>query len=152
KEFLTRRGVISVRPAGAFDPVYEALGSEPKIHRGEAEQTDTTVLFGGKLMLKVYRKLESGINPDIELRRFLVEEAGFQRIPLLAGAIEYDPRSAEIETFAMFQAAIETEEDGWTWTLDELARYYEYCASLADQREASAVSQEALGISLNAVE
>ena len=152
KQFDTRRGVICVRPTGAFDPVYEALGSEPKVQRGEAGQTDTAVFFGGKLMLKVYRKLESGINPDIEVRRFLAEEAGFKGIPLLAGAVEYDPRGAEIETLAMFQAAVETEEDGWTWTLDELARYYDYCASLGDKREASAVSQEALGISLNAIE
>jgi maltose alpha-D-glucosyltransferase/alpha-amylase len=151
KDFGTRRGVICIRPAGAFDQVYEALGSQPKVNRGEAEQSDTTVFFGGKLMLKAYRKLESGINPDIEMRRFLAEEAGFKQIPLLAGAIEYAPREAEIETLAIFQAAVETEDDGWTWTLDELARYYEYCASLADKREASAVSQEALGISLNAI-
>ena len=55
------------------------------MQRGEAGQTDTAVFFGGKLMLKVYRKLESGINPDIEVRRFLAEEAGFKGIPLLAG-------------------------------------------------------------------
>jgi maltose alpha-D-glucosyltransferase/alpha-amylase len=151
KEFGTRRGSIYVRPTGAFDQVYEALGSQPKVNRGEAEQSDTTVFFGGKLMLKVYRNLEPGINSDIEVRRFLAEDAGFNQIPLLAGAIEYDRREAEIETLAIFQAAVETEEDGWTWTLDELARYYEYCASLADKREASAVAQEALGISLNAI-
>jgi maltose alpha-D-glucosyltransferase/alpha-amylase len=150
-EFGTRRGVIYVRPTGPFDQVYEALGSQPKVNRGEAHQSDTTVFFGGKLMLKAYRKLESGINPDIEVRRFLAEEAGFRQIPLVAGAIEYDRREAEIETLAMFQAAIETEDDGWTWTLDELARYYEYCASLAGKGDTSAVSQEALGISLNAI-
>src|SRR5262249_35088253 len=143
KEFGTRRGVICVRPTGAFDPVYEALGPQPKVNRGEAEQTDTTVFFGGKLMLKVYRKLESGINPDIEVRRFLAEEAGFKGIPLLAGAVEYDPQGAEIETLAMFQASAETEEDGWTWTLDELARYYGYCTSLGE---------EASGMSLNAMD
>jgi len=150
KEFGTRRGVISVRLTGEFDQVYEALGSEPKVNRGE--QSDTTVFFGGKLMLKSYRALESGINPDIEVRRFLAEEAGFKQIPLLAGAMEYHPREAEIETLAMFQAAVETEDDGWTWTLDELARYYEYCASFVEKREASAVAQEALGMSLNAIE
>jgi maltose alpha-D-glucosyltransferase/alpha-amylase len=151
KEFGTRRGTIRVRPTGTFDPVYEALGPEPKVHRGEAERSDSAVFFGGKLMLKVYRKLESGINPDIEVRQFLAEEAGFQRIPLLAGAVEYDPRDADGETLAMFQAAVETQEDGWTWTLDELGRYFEYCASLPDKLETSGASQEALGMSLNAI-
>src|SRR5262249_16340310 len=79
-------------------------------------------------------------------------EAGFNQIPLLAGAMEYEPREGETETLAVFQAAVETEADGWTWTLDELARYYEYCASFADTREASAVSQEARGMSLNAID
>ena len=102
-------------------------------------------------MLKAYRKLESGINPDIEVRRFLAEEAGFEGIPCWPGLSNMIPRTTEIETLAMLQATVETEDDGWTWTLDELARYYEYCATLADEREAPAVPQEALGISLNAV-
>src|SRR5262249_11816920 len=93
----------------------------------------------------------SGINPDIEVRRFLTEESGFTRVPLLAGAIEYERADNESETLAILQAGIETEGDGWTWTLDELARYYEYCATFAKEREAQCVPEEALGISLNAV-
>jgi len=150
KGYRTRRGVICARPTGAFDEVYEA-GSGPKVERHETEQSNNTVFLGGKLMLRLYRKLESGINPDIEVRRFLIEEAGFKRVLLLAGAIEYDSFDDEIKTVATLQAAAETEGDAWTWTLDELDRYYEYCATLAKDREKPAIPQEVLGKSLNAV-
>jgi maltose alpha-D-glucosyltransferase / alpha-amylase len=151
QEFRSRRGVISARPAGVFAEVYGDSGSQPKIERRETEQGNTTVFFGHRLTLRHYRKLEPGINPDIEVRRFLTEEAGFKRVPLLAGAIEYEPSDNESETLAILQGAIETEGDGWTWTLDELARYYEYCATFAEERPVPAVPEEALGISLNAV-
>src|SRR5262244_102618 len=151
KEFRSRRGVIRARPAEAFDELRAASGSQSRIERRETEQGNTTVFFGGRLMLRHYRKLESGINPDIEVRRFLTEEAGFKRVPPLAGAIEYEPSENEFETLAILQGAIETEGDGWTWTLDELARYYEYCATFAEERPVPAVPEEALGISLNAV-
>jgi maltose alpha-D-glucosyltransferase / alpha-amylase len=152
KEFRSRRGVIRARPAKAFDELRAASGSPSHIERRETEQGNTTVFFGGRLMLRHHRKLESGINPDIEVRRFLTEEAGFKRVLPLAGAIEYEPSENEFETLASLEAAIETESDGWTWTLDELARYYEYCATFADERAAASVPDEALGISLNAVD
>jgi len=151
KEFRSRRGVIRARPAEAFDELRAASGSQSRIERRETEQGNTTVFFGGRLMLRHYRKLETGINPDIEVRRFLTQEAGFKRVPPLAGAIEYEPSENEFETLALLQAAIETESDGWTWTLDELARYYEYCATFAQERAAPSIPEEALGMSLNAV-
>ena len=150
KEFRTRRGVIFARPTGAYDEVPEASGFAPKVEFREIEHSNTSVLFGDKLMLTLFGKLESGINPDIEIRRFLAEEAGFTRIPLVAGTIDYAPSNDEIETLAMLQTTVETEADVWTWTLDELARYYEYCATLTEERDAPAVPQEALGISLTA--
>jgi maltose alpha-D-glucosyltransferase / alpha-amylase len=150
KEFRSRRGIIRARPAAAFDEVCVGSGSA-KIELRETEQGNTTVFFGSSLMLRHYRRLESGINPDIEVRRFLTEEAGFKRLPILAGAIEYELSDTEFETLAMLQAGIETEGDGWTWTLDELARYYEYCATFAKERQAPAVPEQALGMSLNAV-
>src|SRR4029077_6988344 len=132
--------VIRARLAAQFEEVYTGSASPPKIERRQTEQGNTTVFFGGRLMLRHYRKLESGINPDIEVRRFLAEEAGFKRIPLLAGMIENEPPDNEFETLAMLQAAaVETEGDGWTWTLDELSRFYEYCATFAEERQKPAV-------------
>jgi maltose alpha-D-glucosyltransferase/alpha-amylase len=150
KESRTRRGAITAMPTGRFDVVNEASGLEPRIDRREIEQSNTTVFFG-RWMLRLFRKFEFGISPDIEVRRFLAEEAGFDRIPMLTGTLEYHASSDEMSTLAMLQTMLETEGDSWTWTLDELSRFFQYCATLPVDREPSGVPQEAFGASLNAV-
>ena len=53
-----------------------------------AEQTNSSVNLGDRLLLKFFRKAEPGVNPDLEIGRFLTEQTGFRRIPLLAGGLE----------------------------------------------------------------
>ena len=55
------------------------------------EQSNTSVVFGDELILKVYRRLEPGVNPELEMLRFLTER-GFPNIPPLAGWYAYDGR------------------------------------------------------------
>jgi maltose alpha-D-glucosyltransferase/alpha-amylase len=60
--------------------------------------------------------------------RFLSERAGFDRVPPFAGSMVYRGGGSEPSTLAMLQGVVENEGDGWTWTLEELDRYYEQCA------------------------
>jgi maltose alpha-D-glucosyltransferase/alpha-amylase len=53
-----------------------------------AEQTNSSVNLGDRLLLKFFRKAEAGMNPDLEIGRFLTEQTEFRRIPLLAGGLE----------------------------------------------------------------
>ena len=112
----------------AFDA---ARGTGPLPARtGAAEQSNTSILYNGKLILKLFRRLQPGENPDTEIGRFLTEVAHFPRIaPFLGdirGSRNGDQTSArEPTTLAMLQGLIENEGDGWQYTLDELARYYE---------------------------
>jgi len=50
-----------------------------------AEQSNSSILFAGRYFLKVFRKLEEGVNPDVEITRFLTERAGFPNVPAFAG-------------------------------------------------------------------
>ncbi|MCW5983050.1 MAG: maltose alpha-D-glucosyltransferase [Bryobacteraceae bacterium] len=100
-----------------------------KVQRSSAEQSNTSIRYGDRLILKLFRKLESGPNPDYEIGRYLTEEAGFNRIPKLAGWIEYSAAGRGEATVAMLQALVENQGDGWQWTLDELGRYYERCSA-----------------------
>ncbi len=70
--------------------------------------------------MKLFRRLQPGENPDTEIGRFLTEVAHFPRIAPYLGEI----RSGET-TVAMLQGLIENEGDGWQFTQEELARYYE---------------------------
>jgi maltose alpha-D-glucosyltransferase/alpha-amylase len=89
-----------------------------------AEQSNTSILYDHKLILKLFRRLQPGENPDTEIGRFLTEVAHFPRIAPFLGEI----RSGET-TLGMLQGLVENEGDGWQFTQEELARYYESVAT-----------------------
>src|SRR3954467_136924 len=90
-----------------------------------AEQSNSSILFDNRFFLKLYRKLEDGVNPDVEVTRFLTERAQFPNVPAFLGAIEYRRGKAEPTVVCLLQAAIANEGDAWTLTLDAVGRYYE---------------------------
>jgi maltose alpha-D-glucosyltransferase / alpha-amylase len=100
-----------------------------KVHRSKAEQSNSSVIFGDRFILKLFRKLGTGPNPDCEIGRFLTEQAGFDGIPPYAGSIEYKRAEGPATTLAMLQGFVENQGDGWQWTLEELRRYYEKCGA-----------------------
>ncbi len=64
------------------------------------------MLFENKYFLKLYRKLEDGVNPDVEITRFLTERRGFPHVPAFAGAIEYRRGKFEPTVVCLLQAAV----------------------------------------------
>ena len=127
-ELTTRNGVIVGRSSSAFA---EARGTDPLPARtGSAEQSNTSILYDQKLILKLFRRLQPGENPDTEIGRFLTETAHFPRIAPFLGDITLHPDNAEPTTIAMLQGLVENEGDGWQWTLDELSRFYDSVATL----------------------
>jgi maltose alpha-D-glucosyltransferase / alpha-amylase len=89
------------------------------------EQSNSSMLFGSKYFLKLYRKLEDGVNPDVEVTRFLTEHAKFQNAPAFFGAIEYRRAKSEPTVVCLLQSAVANEGDAWDLTLDAVGRYYE---------------------------
>ena len=76
------------------------------------------------MLLKLFRRPEPGVNPDLEIGRFLTEKSSFDHIPRLAGGMEYlRPGSAPM-TLAILQEQVGHQADGWVHTLEELSRYY----------------------------
>jgi maltose alpha-D-glucosyltransferase/alpha-amylase len=104
------------------DPLHELA-----FRRSTAEQSNSSIIFGNRLILKLFRRLESGPNPDCEIGRFLTEQAGFDGIPPFGGSIEYAPSKGEAMTIAMLQGLVENRGDGWQWALGELEAYYRSC-------------------------
>jgi maltose alpha-D-glucosyltransferase/alpha-amylase len=125
----TQRGEIrAFRLAGfeqargpAQDPLPAALIA--------AEQSNSSVRLGDRMILKLFRRLEQGPNVDFEVSRYLAEQAGFDRIPPLVGAIEYTAPGHEPTTLAMLQGLVPNQGDGWVSTLDEIGRYLERSAA-----------------------
>ncbi len=90
-----------------------------------AEQSNSSMLFENRFFLKLYRKLEDGMNPDVELTRFLSEDRQFGNVPSFIGAIEYRRPRTEPTVVALLQAAAPNEGDAWALTLDAVGRYFE---------------------------
>ena len=90
-----------------------------------AEQSNSSMLFENRFFLKLYRKLEDGVNPDVEVTRFLTERRQFAHVPAFAGAIEYRRGRGEPTVVALLQAAAPNEGDAWALTLDAVGRYFE---------------------------
>ncbi|WP_158944397.1 maltose alpha-D-glucosyltransferase [Granulicella sp. S190] len=109
----------------------EARGTDPLPARtGSAEQSNTSILYDAKLIIKLFRRLQPGENPDTEIGRFLTETAHFPRIAPFLGDITLHSKDGEPTTVAMLQGLVENEGDGWQWTLDELSHYYDSVAIL----------------------
>ncbi len=85
------------------------------------DQSNTSVVLGDALLLKAYRRIQPGLNPDLELTAFLSEEAAFAGVPRLAGWAEVVTRDAGASTVAMLQAFVADADDAYETTAERLA-------------------------------
>ncbi|MFO0866990.1 MAG: maltose alpha-D-glucosyltransferase [Gemmataceae bacterium] len=97
----------------------------PVVH-GPATSSNSLIFFGRRLVMKVFRRLEAGVNPDVEIGKLLTDELPFDRIPAVAGSFEYLPKGGSAPlTLGILQALIPNQGDGWRHAIEELSRYYE---------------------------
>jgi maltose alpha-D-glucosyltransferase/alpha-amylase len=99
------------------------LALEPRIMG--VEQSNTSVVYGEQFILKLIRRLEPGINPDLEIGRFLTERQSFAHTPPIAGSIEYCPHHGEPTTLAILYGFVPNQGDAWQYTLEALSAYFE---------------------------
>ena len=94
---------------------------------GSFEQSNSAVIFGDRLIMKVFRRLEPGINPDFEIGRFLSERTTFDRIPRTAGALLYEKAGGKGEPMMLgiLQGLVANQGTGWDHALLGLKGYYE---------------------------
>ena len=104
----------------------------------KAEQSNTSVIYGDRFILKLFRRLDEGVNPELEIGRLLTEKTTLTHVPPLAGFIEYRRGRQEPLTLAILQGLVPKEGDAWQYTLDELERYFERV--LTDRPEAEEVA------------
>ena len=110
--FNPTTAATALLPGGAA-----ALGSQPERQLG-VEQSNTSVALGDALILKTYRLVEPGLNPEVEMNDFLTE-VGFREAPALAGSASYLV-DGELHSAGMLQQLVHSSGDGWRWMLDRL--------------------------------
>jgi maltose alpha-D-glucosyltransferase/alpha-amylase len=123
RAWATRQGRLEAMHTGAALDQVPADALAP-ISRTAPDQSNTSVLFGKRLIMKLFRRLEPGPNPDVEFGRFL-RDRGFTRVPPLAGTIDYRRSGEEPGSVFMLQEFVRNEGNGWQVTIDELGRYFD---------------------------
>ncbi|MBO3460409.1 maltose alpha-D-glucosyltransferase [Aetokthonos hydrillicola Thurmond2011] len=99
---------------------------DPVVLKGE--QNNTYVIYSDRLFLKFFRKIEEGIHPDLETRRFLSQRKILKHFAAIAGALEYRrPTQTGVGsvTLGILQEFIPNTRSGWNYTLDSLQDYFE---------------------------
>ena len=133
REISTERGTLVFSKTSAFDPEipYEA----GEVRRLSAEQSNTSIAIGSKMMLKLLRRLQPGTHPEVEVGRFLTEVAHFTNTPALLGTLEHVAEDGTRTALAVLQGYVLNQGDAWTVMLEGLRRDFETVV-LAPESEA----------------
>jgi maltose alpha-D-glucosyltransferase / alpha-amylase len=100
-------------------------GEMPEPRLLQVEQTNTSVAFGDRLVLKVYRRLDEGLNPDLEIGRFLTDRVGFEHSAPVAGGLELKQGRSQTSTLGILHGWVTNEGDAWSYTTDHVRGYLE---------------------------
>lgn len=109
----------SLAPAAGGTEGLESLQS--RLVTGE--QSNSSVIYGDRAILKLFRKLEPGINPDVEVTRFLTTRTTFRDTPELLAELEFESATHERSVAGMLTRFVPGAEDGWSYALAQLASY-----------------------------
>ncbi len=125
--FRGKAGEIHAAPTVAFERlIHQAQsggGLEPSLVR--REQSNTSVVYGDRFILKFFRRLEEGINLDVDLGVFLTHRCSFAHVPQVAGDIVYRHGEAAPVSIAFLQEFVRNQGDAWHYTLAVLEDYLE---------------------------
>ncbi|MCC9166287.1 maltose alpha-D-glucosyltransferase [Pontibacter harenae] len=101
----------------------------------KAEQSNTSIIYNNNLFMKVYRKLDRIINPDVEVVQMLTEQLGFENVPKFLGAIEQHEPGKQPMVLAMLQELVPNQGDAWNYMEDSLKRFYERLQTQDERRK-----------------
>jgi maltose alpha-D-glucosyltransferase/alpha-amylase len=116
----------------------------------KAEQSNSSIAYGERLMLKLIRRLEPGVNPDLEMSGFLTQVAGYQNTPQLFGAVEYRNHEGRLMTQGILQAFVANEGDAWQYTMKAISSFYNEVAVIPAERAALPPKESPARVSLDA--
>jgi maltose alpha-D-glucosyltransferase / alpha-amylase len=113
-------GTLEFQPTHVLDQVLPEQLEPIALLRGE--QSNTSIRFGNGLILKLFRRVQFGPNPDVEVGWFLTEHSDFRGTPPVAGSLTYVSADGSEASLAMLQGFVANRGDAWTTTLSRVRR------------------------------
>ncbi len=127
---------IGVGKTYAFRDARSRDAEPPTSRVAQAEQSNTSIIFDDRVILKLFRRLEQGRNPDLEIGRFLTERTSFANAAPVAGALELHGLGREPRTLAILHRFVNNEGDAWSYALDALDDFFEHAMARGRSRPA----------------
>jgi maltose alpha-D-glucosyltransferase / alpha-amylase len=144
------RGELIAASTRAFRRVRGDTGEALEISVLRAEQSNTSLIYGDRMILKLFRRVEEGINPDLEIGRFLTERTSFAHAPAVAGFLSYKRSEGQPMTIGILHSFVPNQGDAWRYTLAALNRYFELVLVQRPAPERSALPDVPLTDSIDA--
>jgi maltose alpha-D-glucosyltransferase / alpha-amylase len=104
---------------------------DPKAIGGE--QSNSSIIFGRKWILKVFRRIQNGENPELEVGRFLTERTTFRHFAPVGGWLEYRDSAGAQKTLGVLQSLVANDGDAWKYTLNALSEFWREAPKRFDQ-------------------
>ena len=122
RQLVGRSGRLAGVPTPAFRSFRDLAGSDITPVPMNAEQSNSSVIFGDRAIVKYIRRFQEGVNPGVEIGRFLGERAHFEYAPPVGGSVEYrsDAPGAEPAVVGLIEGYVANEGDGWSYVVDAL--------------------------------
>ncbi len=133
RHFKGAGGEIFASHTRAFRHIQQLMKPPVQSAVMKAEQSNTSIVFGDWMILKLLRRAEDGVNLDLEIGLFLTEKTSFVYNPPVVGALEYRRNRGEPITLGIVHGFVPNQGDAWKYTLDALGHYFE--AALASHQE-----------------
>jgi trehalose synthase-fused probable maltokinase len=134
--FTGKRGEIRAASSSVFRTIRTGSGNalRPRVLKGE--QSNSSIAYGDRFILKLFRRVEEGVNPDLEIGRFLTEKTRFANVAPVAGSLEYRAEGGGPITLGILQRFVPNEGDAWRFTLKSLEAFWEKAAKHSSPPEA----------------
>ena len=92
-----------------------------EVRYSSAEQSNSSAIIGSQMMIKMLRRVSSGVHPELEMGRFLTEQ-GFMHISAMLGQVSRFNKKGEQFALMVVQRFLANQGDAWEWTLTNLDR------------------------------
>jgi maltose alpha-D-glucosyltransferase / alpha-amylase len=138
-------GRVLVRRGSKFDALRAGRTLPIPAQVLKAEQSNTSIIYQDTFVLKLYRRVEEGINPDVELSRYLTEDTHFTNMPAYAGSLAWQREQAPAVTLALLQQFVPNQGDAWSFALNNIGDSLSHALTLKGKRETRPELPSAVG-------
>src|SRR5206468_3230116 len=124
-QLKSARGSLHFKPTNAFARLVGSDTAALPATMPSAQSSNTIVSLGDRVFIKGYRRLQAGVNPEVEIGRYLTDVVQFPHCVPVAGSVEYLAEDGRTATLALIQKYVYNQGSGWDYTLNHLDRFFE---------------------------